>query len=367
MTKLFEPLKVGTITTGHRVAMAPLTRFRNDDTNTPTDMVKEYYKQRSAVPGTLIVSEATFISLRARSDRNAPGIYSDAQIAAWKHVVDAVHANGSKIFLQLWHMGRLGDPEVLAENGFELVSSTATPLDAKSPTPVALTEEDIATTIEEYGIAAKNAIAAGFDGVEIHGANGYLADQFLQDVSGKRTDRWGGSIENRARFHLEVTKAVVAAVGADRTALRLSPYSTYGGMLLDDPNPTFRYLLEQLKPLGLAYLHLVEARISGNVEQECKDGHTIQWMVELWNNASPILVAGGFTPELAFHTVDEALGKYDVIVVFGRSFIPNPDLVFRLKSGIPLEKYDRSLFYNRKEARGYIDYPYSQQFLRASA
>jgi NADPH2 dehydrogenase len=230
-----------------------------------------------------------------------------------------------------------------------------------------MTEEDIIEAIGDYATAAKNAIAAGFDGVEIHGANGYLPDQFLQTTCNKRTDKWGGSIENRARFHLEVTKAVISAIGADRTAIRLSPYSDFNGMLMDEPEPTFEYLLDQLKPLGLSYLHLIEARIKGNDDADCGGQKTVEWMVKSWENVSPVVLAGGFLPESAKQAVDTIYKDYDVIVAFGRYFVANPDLVFRVKEGVPLVRYDRSVFYTPGEAKGYVDYPFSQQYLEAVA
>jgi NADPH2 dehydrogenase len=226
-----------------------------------------------------------------------------------------------------------------------------------------MTEEDIQTTIADYATAARNAIKAGFDGVEIHGANGYLCDQFLQDVCNQRTDRWGGSIENRARFHLEVTKAVIAAVRADRVGMRLSPFSTYLSMCMADPKPQFGYLVSELKKLKIGYLHLVEGRIDGGSD-DFLEGVTNTWLVKIWDNQTPILLAGGFTPELAKKTVDETYKDYDIVIVFGRHFIANPDLVFRLEKDIPLNKYDRSTFYAPKVPTGYIDYPFSQEFLQ---
>jgi NADPH2 dehydrogenase len=278
-----------------------------------------------------------------------------------------VHAKGCAIYCQLWHPGRSAKSDVLEAEGLRLVSSSAVPMSPEDQTPIAMTEEMIWETIGDHATAAKNAIAAGFDGVEIHGANGYLSDQFLQTTCNQRTDGWGGTIEKRARFHLEVTKAVIAAVGADRLAMRLSPYSDFNGMLMDDPEPTFKYLLDELKPLGLAYLHLIEARITGNDDSECGGLKTVRWMVEQWANATPIMLAGGFLPESAKQTVDETYKDYDIMIAFGRYFVPNPDLVFRIKESVPLVKYDRSVFYTPKTPVGYIDYPHSQQYLEAAA
>jgi NADPH2 dehydrogenase len=313
------------------------------------------------------VSEATIIAKNAVGRRNVPGIWSESQIASWKDITTMVHAKGCTIYCQLWHQGRSGDRHVLEAEGFKLLSSSAIPITPQDDTPHAMTEEDIQETIADYAAAAKNAIAAGFDGVEIHGANGYLPDQFLQTTCNKRTDGWGGSIENRAKFHLEVTKAVIAAVGAERTAMRLSPYSDFNGMLMDEPEPTFTYLLKELKPLGMSYLHLIEARIKGNDDADCGGQKNVSWMIKQWDNASPVVLAGGFLPGSAKQATDETYKDYDVIIAFGRYFVANPDLVFRVKEDVPLVRYDRSVFYTPKEPKGYIDYPFSQQYLEATA
>lgn len=296
-----------------------------------------------------------------------PGIWSEAQVESWREVTSAVHAKGSKIYCQLWHQGRSGHRHVLEEEGFRLLSSSAVPISPEQATPEAMTEDEIWQTVKDYANAAKNAIAAGFDGVEIHGANGYLPDQFLQTTCNKRTDSWGGSIENRARFHLEVTKAVIEAVGANRTAMRLSPYSDFIGMLMDEPEPTFEYLLKELKPLGLSYLHLIEARIKGNEDADCGGQKSVEWMVKMWNNTSPVILAGGFLPDSARKAVEEQYKDYDIIVAFGRYFVANPDLVFRVKEGVPFVGYDRAVFYTPNDPKGYIDYPFSRQYIDAAA
>jgi NADPH2 dehydrogenase len=214
--------------------MSPLTRFRADESHVQLPFVKEYYTQRASVPGTLIISEATFISPRGSGYGNVPGIYSPAQITAWKEIADSVHAKGSFIFLQLWALGRTANPGNLSKEGNELVSSSAVPMGEGAPTPRALTEDEIEQFIKDYAQAGRNAIDAGFDGVEIHGANGYLVDQFTQDTSNKRTDGWGGSIEKRARFAVEVSKALVEAIGADKVGIRLSPWSPFQGMKMEE-------------------------------------------------------------------------------------------------------------------------------------
>ena len=248
--------------------MAPLTRYRADDNHVPLPFVEEYYAQRASVPGTLLITEATFIAAEASGYRNVPGIWNAEQIAAWKKVTAAVHQKESFIYLQLWALGRAADATALEEEfGKKVVSASDIPFEGGAkPTP--LTEEQIWEFVGLYKQGALNAIEAGFDGVEIHGANGYLIDQFLQDVSNNRTDSWGGSIEKRARFGVEVAKAVVGAVGAERTGIRLSPFSKFQGMKMADPKPQFSYFLEQLKPLGLSYVHLVESRVSGNADVE---------------------------------------------------------------------------------------------------
>ncbi|CAI6324265.1 unnamed protein product [Periconia digitata] len=329
--------------------------------------VTEYYEQRACVKGTLIVSEACIIAKNAAGCYNAPGIWSEAQVAAWKEITTAVHDKGCIIYCQLWHQGRTAYPDVLKAQGYKLLSSSAVPTSPADETPEEMTEQDILDTINDYATAAKNAIAAGFDGVEIHGANGYLPDQFLQSTCNKRSDSWGGSIENRSRFHIEVTKAVIAAIGANKTAMRLSPYSDFNGMLMDEPEPTFEYLLDQLKPLGLSFLHLIEARIKGNDDAECGGQKNVAWMIKQWKNASPVVLAGGFKPLSAKQAVDETFSEYDVVIAFGRYFVSNPDLVYRVKEDVPLTGYDRSVFYTPKLPKGYIDYPHSQQYLQAAA
>lgn len=334
------------------------------------------------------MSEATLISRAAAGRYNVPGIFTPAQIAAWKSVVDAVHDKKGRMFCQLWHLGRAGHAHVHAELGTKLVSSSAVPLRAAPTTamanpskpgvPHALSEDEVWAVIADYASAAKNAVEqAGFDGVEIHAGNGYLPDQFLQDTCNTRTDSWGGSVEKRARFVVEVIKAIVTALGgrADKVAVRLSPFSEYLDMKMAEPLPQFEYLVKELRRLGeeewkrpLAYLHFIEARVHGNDEKEDEGGEqeTVAPLVKLWGNASPVLLAGGFDGESARQAADETFKEFDVGIVFGRHFIANPDLVFRLKQGIELCKYDRSVFYTPKKKEGYIDYPFSDQFMKAA-
>lgn len=365
MTKLFEPLRVGRMELSNRVTLAPLTRFRNDDDHVPLPFVKEYYSQRASTPGTLLITEATLISPRAGGYNNVPGIWNEAQITGWKEVTDAVHAKGSYIYMQLWALGRVAMPDVLKAQNLDVVSSSDIPTDQNSQTPRALTESEIQDYIGDYTQAAKNAIAAGFDGVEIHAANGYLIDQFIQDTANKRTDRYGGSVENRARFAVEVTRSVTEAIGADRTGIRFSPFSTFQAMKMENPIPQFTYLAEQMKTFKLAYTHLVEARIAGNDDIEAEEN--LEFFLKAYDNASPVVLAGGFKPESARHAVDVQYKDYDTLVAFGRSYIANPDLPFRVKNELPLTPYDRAMFYRFKDPIGYIDYEFSPEFLAAQA
>lgn len=364
-TKLFKPLKIGNCNLSNRLVMAPLTRFRADDNHVQLDFVPTYYGERASYPGTLLTTEATFISPRASGYKNVPGIWNDAQIAAWKKVTDEVHSKGSYIWLQLWALGRTANPDVLKEEGTgDLVSSSACAMADNAPLPREMTEDEIQSFISDYATAAKNAVEkAGFDGVEIHGANGYLIDQFTQDVSNKRTDGWGGSVEKRSRFAHEVSKAVVEAVGAEKTGIRLSPWSPFQGMGMEDPIPQFSDLCERLKSLKLAYVHLVESRIAGNADVERTE--KIDPFIEVWGQTSPILIAGGFKPMSACKAVEEEYPDKDVAVVFGRYFISNPDLVFRVREGVPLTQYDRDSFYIPKSEKGYIDYPFSEEWKQA--
>lgn len=361
-SRLFESLQVGQMKLSNRLAMAPLTRFRANDEHEHQDIAAEYYAQRAApVPGTLLISEATPVSARLGNYGNVPGIYTPEQIKAWKKVTDAVHDKGSFIYLQLWGLGRTADPAALKkETDLPVKSSSATPMAEGSPTPEAMTEEEIWGAVEDYASGAKNAIEAGFDGVEIHGANGYLIDQFTQDTCNKRTDNWGGSVENRSRFGLEVTKAVVEAVGADKVGIRLSPFSSFQGMKMEDPVPQFTNLIEGLKKFKLAYLHVVESRITGNADIESTE--KIDFALDIWGNTSPVLIAGGFKPDSAKEAVDKQYKDKDVIIVFGRYFISTPDLVYRIREGLDLTPYDRDTFYLPKQAKGYTDQPYSAEY-----
>jgi NADPH2 dehydrogenase len=221
--------------------------------------------------------------------------------------------------------------------------------------------------IEDHRIAARNAIEAGFDGVEIQGGGGYLPDQFLQDVTNKRTDRWGDSIENRARFPLEVTKAIGQEIGFGKVAIRLSPWSDFIGMGMDDPIPTFTYLIQQLRTLNIGFLDLIEARIRGNDDADCGGDNDVSFAVHAWGKEAPVMVGGGFNDESAQKAVNETYKDYKVAIIFGRHWTSNPDLPFRIEANIPLVKYDRPTFYIPKSSKGYNDWAFSQEFLVSSS
>ncbi len=361
MPLISDPLRIGNCQLQHRLVMAPLTRLRAAEDHVQLPIATEYYEQRATVPGTLLIAEATFISfVSSGRDANAPGIFTPEQMRQWKEITTAVHKKGSFIFLQLWALGRAARVKALEAKGLEMVSSSATPMDSEAPTPRPMTEDEIWQCVKDFAQASKNTIEAGFDGIEIHAANGYLIDQFTQDNCNVRTDAWGGSIEKRARFCLEIAKAVSEAIGPERTAIRLSPYSTFQSMRMTDPIPQFTYLIENLKKLKLAYLHLVESRVAGNADVESTE--KIDFGIKAWGNTSPILLAGGFRPASAKRAVEEEYTVYDIAIVFGRYFISNPDLPYRVLNGVELTPYNRDTFYKVKSPDGYIDYPFSNDF-----
>ncbi|KAH6893969.1 NADH:flavin oxidoreductase/NADH oxidase [Coprinopsis sp. MPI-PUGE-AT-0042] len=352
---LFTPAKVGASQLQHKVVFAPCTRVRaTSGTHIPiVPLVKTYYEQRASVPGTLIITEGTLIAEKAGGMDNVPGIYSDEQISAWKEITDAVHAKKSFIYLQLWAMGRAARPQHL--QGHPHVSASSIRLSnaaADTPDPRPLTLPEIDEYVGLYTTAAKNAMAAGFDGVEIHSANGYILDQFLQDVSNERTDEYGG------RFTLRVVDSVIKAVGADRTGVRLSPWSTFQDMRMKNPVPQFEHILSSLVKLhpDLAYVHFIEPEISGNISVPAGEGETNDRFREIWGSR-PFISCGNYTRESAIKAADS---KGD-IVAFGRPFMANPDLPFRLRENIELNTPDLSTFYTSGE-KGYIDYPFAKEF-----
>ena len=339
--------------------MAPLTRMRATDERIPVPLMKDYYVQRASTPGTLIIAEGTSVSDTAAGGfPNAPGIWNAEQIEAWREITDAVHDRNCPIVCQLYSMGRVGNAKLAAADGVEVTAPSAIPIDEKGAMPRAMTLEEIHKSIEQFVQGARNAIKAGFDGVEIHGANGYLIDQFIQDTANQRIDTYGGSVQNRSRFLLEILNATVAAIGADRIGLRLSPWSTFQGMRMIDPILQFEHIVAAADKLHLAYLHLVESRIAGSEERA--GAEKLDFAYNLWSGA--LLVAGGYTFPEACKLVDEQMPGRNVVVVFGRFFISNPDLVYRFQKGLQLNEYERASFYTQTAA-GYIDYPFSKEYL----
>jgi 2,4-dienoyl-CoA reductase-like NADH-dependent reductase (Old Yellow Enzyme family) len=320
-------------------------------------MTITYYEQRASVPGTLLIAEATQISPSEGELPHGPGIWSEEQVQAWKKVTDAVHQKGSFIFCQLIALGRAADPAQLHdEGGYELHAPSPIPIEPGMPVSAELDEREIRGIIRDFAMAARNAIRAGFDGVEIHGANGYLVDQFIQDVSNCRNDQWGGDIPNRARFALEVARTVADAIGAERVGFRLSPWNTWQGMRMMDTIPQFTYLVENLRPLGLAYLHIIESRVIKNVD--CEKQGSIKFLLDVWSKSSPVLVAGGYSPGNVETAIQRDYRDHEVAVVFGRHFLANPDLPFRIRHQVPLNQYHRESFYTAMQEYGYTDYPF---------
>src|SRR5271155_1531108 len=365
---LFTPVQVGPFTLNHRVVMAPLTRSRSiQPGDIPSDLMLEYYTQR-ATEGGLVISEATSISVGGRGWFGAPGMYSDEQVAGWKKITSAVHLKGARMFSQLWHVGR--SSHVSMTNGAAPVAPSIDPqywLDSnpvistpggwQKPSPHrALDISEIPGIVEDYRKAAERAKAAGFDGVELHAANGYLPDEFLQDGSNKRTDAYGGSIQNRSRFLLEVVGAMVSVWGGDRVGVRIGPGGTWNEMSDSDPIALFDYVAKQLNRFDLAYLHIIEPRVKGNVLVAEGQGHIATTRLrEIFTGN--IIAAGGFEPG----TAEAAVRSGDAdLVAFGRYFVANPDLPERIRLGLPLNAYDRDTFYTF-DARGYTDYPFYQQ------
>ncbi|AOB30364.1 NADH:flavin oxidoreductase [Bordetella sp. H567] len=362
MSTLFTPTQVGPYAVSHRVVLAPLTRMRTDAGDVPGDLMVQYYTQRAS-KGALLIAEATAVSPRAIAYAGAPGIHTDAQQRGWKRVVDAVHARGARIFLQLWHGGRQAHPDnmggelpiapsaIRSEEKAVVRDAAGAFLEVDQVVPRAMAAVEIPLVIEEFRQAAERAKQAGFDGVELHAANGYLPDQFLQDGSNLRTDAYGGPIENRARFLLEAVEALVGVWGGDRVAVRISPSGKFGTMSDSDPVGTFGYVAEQLNRYGLAYLHVVEPRIRG-YEDLALDAPAVASKSLGGLFKGPIVAAGGFSRESAEQIL--AAGDAD-LVAFGRFFISNPDLPERFRLGLPLTTYDRNTFYGG-DHRGYTDY-----------
>jgi N-ethylmaleimide reductase len=350
---VFSPITVGSIKLKNRIVMAPLTRNRAGEGNVPREMNVKYYEQRASAG--LIITEATPISEMGHGYPATPGIHTEAQIAGWKKVVEAVHAKGGKVVLQLWHVGRISHPSLLPNNALPVAPSAIKPAGKAFTyqglqdfvTPRALIQEEIPGIVTEYVEATKNALEAGFDGVEIHAANGYLLDQFLRDSTNQRTDLYGGSVENRMRLLLEVTEQVVAIAGGDKVGVRISPLNPFNDIADSNPQALFNHVAEALSSFGLAYLHVVEGGM-GEGKLPAFD------FIELRHHFDGAYMANlGYTKAKANAAI--AAGHVD-LVAFGVPFIANPDLVERFAKDAPLNDPDQKSFYGGTE-KGYIDYP----------
>lgn len=345
---LTSPAQIGTLSLKNHMVMAPLTRSRAGEGDAPTPTVVEYYRQRAGAG--LIITEGSQVSAQGKGYMRTPGIFTTEQIEGWKQVTDAVHAEGGRIFLQLWHVGRLSHSLVQLNNELPVAPSaikadgeTYTPLGLKPyELPRALTLDEIPDVIADFRQGAENAKRAGFDGVEIHGANGYLIDQFLRDGTNTRTDSYGGSVENRARFLKEVVESVIEVFGASRVGVRLSPIFNYFSMSDSDPQATFNYAAKMLGRYGLAYVHVVELGAGAFDFKDLKRRF-----------GGSYIANGGYDAERA----EKALSSGDAdLVSFGTAFLANPDLVERFQRGAALNEADPTTFYQGEE-RGYTDYP----------
>ena len=360
---LFSSAQVGALALKHRIVLPALSRLRAHwPSANPSKLMEEYYSQRASEGG-LIIAEATAVSPEARAYHTAPGLYSEGQVEAWKPITAAVHAKGGMIMVQLSHAGRatssaIGgitpvsasvDPKFWANQA--IVVSTADGFSLPSPHR-ALEAEEIPEVVEQFRVAAENAKRAGFDGIEIQAGQGHLVEQFLQDGSNKRTDLYGGSIENRERFLIKIIEATTKVWGPGRVGVRISPSSTFNGMSDSNPRELFRHLAERLNGYDLAFLGVIEPRISG--ADTISEGEPPVAAVELGKLFhGSIIAAGGFTPETAEEAVSNGTAT---LVAFGRHFTSNPDLPFRIEHGLPFTEYDRSTFY-AFDAKGYTDFP----------
>ena len=354
-TKLFEPFKLGPITLPNRLVMAPLTRNRAVPPGmVPSPLAVDYYGQRASAG--LLVTEASQVSQQGQGYQDTPGIYSKEQVAGWRKVTDRVHEQGGRIFIQIWHVGRISHitlqpdggkpvaPSAVRAKGKTFVNGTFTEISE----PRALELSEIPGIIEDFKRGTENALVAGFDGVEIHGANGYLLDQFAKDGTNKRTDAYGGSIENRARLMLEVSKVVAEVAGPERTGIRISPVTPANDVSDSNPQPLFDHIVEGLNALKLTYIHVIEGATGGPRDIAPFD------YASLRKRFSRAYVANnGYDFDLATKVLDA--GAADLIA-FGKPFISNPDLVERLKKGAPLNEWDKATFYGGG-AKGYTDYP----------
>jgi N-ethylmaleimide reductase len=353
---LFDPTTLGPLSLRNRVVMSPMTRCRCTEENTPNDLMAEYYRQRAGAG--LIVTEGTSPSPNGVGYPRIPGIWSDRQVAGWKKITGAVHAQGGRIFVQLMHTGRVGHPLNLPP-GAELIAPSAVAAEGQMytdargpqdhPVPRAMTDAEVRHAIAEHVQAAKNTIAAGFDGVELHGANGYLIEQFISPQTNQRADAWGGSVEKRLAFVLEVTRAVAVAIGGERVGIRLSPYGVNAGMkAYPEIDETYTALVPRLAATGIQYVHLVDHSAMGapKVPEELKRSLRAAW-------PRTFILAGGFDRASAETALREGRGD---LIAFGRPFLANPDLVARLQRGTALNPPDFATFYT-PGPKGYTDYP----------
>ena len=372
-SNLFKPIKLGNVELKNRLVYAPTTRFRNTTDFVATDSMLQYYTARAENNGGLLIVEATFPAPEFGLYERAPMIKTDQQVKAFKKIVDSVHEKGSKIAVQLWNLGRTADPKCLKKHNLPFVAPSAIYFDEDSKKAAIeaenelreLTIEEIQSMIKEYVACAKRCInEAGFDLIEIHGAHMYLLDQFLQASSNKRTDKYGGSIENRARFMLEVVDAVIEAVGADKVAIRLSPYAEFQGALgiKSEINPivTWGYVLSELenrakKGNRLAYISIVEPRVSGILDNFDNAAVDFSWPALIWKGN--LIRAGGYLDAANISKLPAIINKTDnTLIAVGRYFTSNPDLANRLKNGLELTPYDRTTFYKIGSNIGYLDY-----------
>ncbi len=357
-SKLFDPYKLGNITLTNRAVMAPLTRNRALAGFVPNPLAVEYYGQRASAG--LLITEASQVSQQGQGYQDTPGIYTKEQVAGWRKVTDRVHERGGHIYIQLWHVGRISHTSLQANGGAPVAPSAIRAntktfvggafADVSEPRAIELNE--IPGIVDSFRRAAANAIEAGFDGVEIHGANGYLLDQFAKNGTNKRTDAYGGSIENRARLMIEVAQAVAAEAGADRTGIRISPVTPANDVSDSNPQPLFDHIVDQLNALKLVYIHVIEGSTGGP-----RDNAPFDYASLRKRFSGTYIANNGYDFKLATEVLDQ--NKADLIA-FGKLFISNPDLVERLKLGAPLNPFDKMTFYGGG-AKGYTDYPALRQ------
>lgn len=352
---LFEPVKMKNLTLDNRMIMAPLTRSRATKAGVPTELMAKYYGQRASAG--LIISEATNISKEAYGYALTPGIFTDEQVEGWKMVLSSVHAKNGKMFCQLWHCGRVSHPDLQPENKKPVAPSAITPkaeaftADGKKACeePRALEINEISRIIGEYTLAAENALKAGFDGVEIHSANGYLLHQFISDSSNKRDDQYGGSVENRCRFTLDVVQAICSVIDSSKVGIRLAPVSDFNDVSTNDPQRDYEYLVEELGKYNLAYVHVIEGKTQGDRDYKNFNYNNLK---DKFNGL--YMANNNYDRKLAFEKIKNREAD---LICFGRPFIANPDLVMRFKEDAELNELREDGLYGGDE-KGYTDYPF---------